>query len=74
MIFMEMNLPQSLDLSNLPPQAAKAVFSYYESVQKRHAKPQLTKEERLKMLDEWVLSHADVKVVLADDSRESLYD
>ncbi len=70
---MEPNLPSSIDLTRLPPEAAKSLLSHYEQLQKQYAKPRLSAEERLREFDAWVASHADVKGV-ADDSRDSIYD
>lgn len=73
MAAMEPSPPQSLDLTRMPPEAARVLLAQYEALQKRYDKPKLSTEEWLKEFDVWVKSHKPLPHIV-DDSRDSIYD
>ena len=56
----------------LPPASQKQVLDYVDSLLNKP--PELTAEERIAALKDWVTSHADNRVVILDDSREGIYE
>ncbi|MBX9584780.1 MAG: hypothetical protein K2X87_31135 [Gemmataceae bacterium] len=70
----------TIDLTGLPPhaiQAIEAVVAAFRSANGRSANwpdpPPMTPEERVALWKEWVRAAA-VPGVIADDSREAIYD